>query len=77
MFLQAAKDLSVSLAGSYAVGDRLLDVQAGRAAGATTILVCSGHAPEPGTDVVPDYEAATLSEAVTWILRREAASMGG
>lgn len=70
MFQQAAAELGLSLTGSYAIGDRLLDVQSGQAAECTTILVRSGHAPEPANGVVPDYKAASLAEAVDWILAR-------
>lgn len=77
MLVQAAEELGISLQDSYAVGDRLLDVRSGRAVGATTILVRSGHAPELAGGVPPDYEAANLSEAVTWILQQEATRLAG
>src|SRR3989338_7749009 len=71
MFQQAANDFALSLGSSYVVGDRMLDVRSGRAAGSQTILVRSGHRPEPTHGVEPDYEAQDLSEAVAWILHRE------
>lgn len=69
MFQQASAELGISLDDSYAVGDRLLDIASGHAAGCTTVLVRSGHPPEPDKGVLPDYEAATLVEAAQWILR--------
>lgn len=69
MFQQASAEFGISLAESYVVGDRLLDIASGRAAGCTTVLVRSGHPPEPDNGVLPDYEAATLVEAAQWILR--------
>jgi len=71
MLEQASRELGISLDASYVIGDRLLDVRLGRAAGSTTILVRTGHPVELRDGVTPDYEAATLQEAVTWILDRE------
>ncbi len=39
LLLQAAQDLGIDLAGSWMVGDRLRDVQAGLAAGCRTVLL--------------------------------------
>ena len=71
MFEQAAEAFRLSLSRSYSVGDRLLDVRSGQAAGCTTVLVRSGHAPEDVDGIVPDHEALTLAEAVEWILQQE------
>ena len=75
MFRRAAEELGVSLADSYVVGDRVLDVRSGQAAGSATVLVRSGHPPEPPCGIVPDYEAPSLCEAVVWILQRETKRM--
>lgn len=49
MLLQAARELSLDMAASVIVGDRLSDVQAGRAAGVGhCVLVKSGVPLEPG-----------------------------
>lgn len=40
---QAAKDFDVDLAASYSVGDRLIDLQTGKAAGTTNVLVLTGY----------------------------------
>ena len=64
MLLRAAQDLGLDLAASVMVGDRLSDIEAGRAAGVGhNVLVRSGHAPEPGdaeraADAVYDNLAA-------------------
>jgi len=63
MLLQAARELSLDLAASVIVGDRLSDVRAGRAAGVGhCVLVRSGVALEPGAvqeaDAVYDDLAA-------------------
>ena len=75
MFRRAADELGVSLADSYVVGDRFLDMRSGQAAGSTTVLVRSGHPPEPPCGIVPDHDAPSLREAVTWILQRETERM--
>jgi len=56
MLLRAARELSLDLAASVIVGDRLTDVQAGRAAGVgRCVLVRSGHPLAP--DEVPQADA--------------------
>lgn len=75
MLLKAAADLHISLADSYVIGDRLLDVLTGCAAGTRTVLVHSGHALEPVDSIVPEHEAPTLLEAVRWILDQEMAQV--
>jgi histidinol-phosphate phosphatase family protein len=71
MFERAAQELRLELRESYMIGDRALDVASGMAIGARTILVRTGHPPEPGQQARPDFEAATLAEAVEWIMARE------
>jgi D-glycero-D-manno-heptose 1,7-bisphosphate phosphatase len=41
LLLQAARDYGIDLGGSYLIGDRLADIEAGRAAGCRTIMVRS------------------------------------
>lgn len=68
---RAARELGVSLADSYAIGDRYLDVRSGQAVGSRAILVRSGHAAEAADGVAPDFDAPHLNDAVAWILARE------
>ena len=63
MLLRAARDLGLDLAASVMVGDRITDIEAGRAAGVGhNVLVRSGHEPEPAgaerADAVYDNLAA-------------------
>ncbi len=72
MLLRAARELSLDLAASAIVGDRLSDVQAGRAAGVGhCVLVRSGHKLEPvdalQADAVYDDLAAF---ADVWLARQ-------
>ena len=58
---------------AYFVGDSILDMQTGKAAGLKTILVFSGRETPENKDswsIIPDFTARDLSEAVDIILRR-------
>jgi len=70
MLLQAARDLQIDLLRSYMVGDMMKDVQTGQRVGAKGILVETGYgsAEKLNTPPHPDYTAATLLDAVSWIL---------
>ncbi len=68
---QAAADLGLALDGSFMVGDRERDVEAGRRAGCTTILLRQPHSG----DVTADAEADSLSAAADHILRLLGVSM--
>jgi D-glycero-D-manno-heptose 1,7-bisphosphate phosphatase len=62
---QAARDLDLSLTESFMVGDRWRDVEAGRRAGCTTLLV---RHPYSG-DASPDVSVSSLLEAARHITR--------
>jgi len=62
MLLRAARELSLDLPASVMVGDRLSDVQAGRAAGVQRcLLVRSGHRLDPGDEQQADATYADLA----------------
>lgn len=73
LILQAAKDFDIDLSKSFMVGDKLTDIEAGKASGCKTILVLSGRGEkaykelQDGGKVSPDFVAKTLEEAVKWI----------
>ena len=69
LLLAAAVEHGIDTARSYMVGDRWRDIEAGRRAGCTTILVDSGHA-EPLLSE-PDHRVRSLWEASEWIEERE------
>ena len=69
LFHRAARELGVSLPDSYMVGDKAIDILAGRAVGSRTVLVRSDQSPASTEALAPDYEAPTLSAAVRWILQ--------
>lgn len=72
MMRQAAADLGLDLSGSFTVGDKWSDVEAGRAAGGRGILVRTGYGRS--TEASHDTAAAAavvddLAAAAAWILR--------
>lgn len=76
LILQAAAEHGVDLAGSYMVGDRWRDIEAGHAAGCLTFLVEYGYEQEKPCE--PDFKVRSLPEAAAIILShstKEAASM--
>ncbi|HEU0169304.1 MAG TPA: HAD family hydrolase [Chloroflexota bacterium] len=67
LILDAARAYKVDLGGSFMVGDRWKDVQAGRAAGCRTVLIDQGWAEMEGRPPA-DATVGTLVEAAAWIL---------
>jgi len=67
MLLEAARRFDIDLESSIMIGDKLVDVEAGRAAGCRSILVRTGygHEEEPGlsdgVEVFDDLLAAAGS----------------
>jgi D-glycero-D-manno-heptose 1,7-bisphosphate phosphatase len=74
LITRAAADLDLDLSRSFTIGDRLKDVEAGRAAGTRTVLVRTGYgaADEKAQNsrVTPDAIADNLAGAAAWILQR-------
>jgi D-glycero-D-manno-heptose 1,7-bisphosphate phosphatase len=67
MLLEGAAEFGIDLARSYMVGDRASDVECGRRAGSTAILVLTGY----GTSEEPaDFVAPDAVSAARWILGR-------
>jgi len=67
MILEAAAELGIDLAKSFMVGDRKGDVDAGRAAGCTTVFIDLGYA-ETAPDA-PDYVVRSIAEAADVIIK--------
>jgi D-glycero-D-manno-heptose 1,7-bisphosphate phosphatase len=74
MLLQAAREHDIDLSRSFAVGDRWSDVEAGTRAGVRTVLVLSGYGSASVSSapagIAATYQAETLIDATSWILRQ-------
>jgi histidinol-phosphate phosphatase family protein len=66
MLLAAQERFNIDLSKSYLVGDSPRDIEAGEAAGVTTIRVKTGHGKKPHT-AVPNHYVDSLVEAVDLI----------
>jgi D-glycero-D-manno-heptose 1,7-bisphosphate phosphatase len=68
MLLEAAADFNIDLARSYLIGDKSADMECGRRAGTSTILVQTGYGAEQVCQ--PDFTAGDVVQAVQLILTR-------
>ncbi len=70
MLLRAAAEHDLDLSRSWAIGDILDDVEAGRRAGCHTVLVDNGGETEwlMAPWRVPDHVASDLADAAQWIV---------
>lgn len=72
MLRDAARRFDIELTSSFMIGDKLVDVEAGRAAGCTSYLVRTGYGAELESDLpagVAVYD--TLLQAVTALLKSD------
>jgi D-glycero-D-manno-heptose 1,7-bisphosphate phosphatase len=67
LILRAAKRYSINLKGSFVIGDRWRDIDAGYAAGCRTAWIDFGYCERLPTHP-PDITVKTLTDAVGWIL---------
>lgn len=69
MLLQAARELEIDLSRSWMVGDKLVDVQAGQAAGCRAVLVRTGYGRQESAGLPADVPVCDdLAAAVDLIL---------
>lgn len=62
----AADEFAIDVTRSFMVGDRWRDIEAGRSAGCTTVLIDYAYHERRSE---PHYSASNLSSAADWILR--------
>jgi D-glycero-D-manno-heptose 1,7-bisphosphate phosphatase len=67
LLLEAAEIYGIDLLGSFMVGDRWRDVEAGRRAGCRTVYIDLGYS-ERRLEFPADHVAEDLSAAAAWIL---------
>lgn len=70
LLLEAAAAHEYDLFRSYYIGDSARDLVAGRTAGATPLLVLTGHGREARAEHPEDLTFPTVAEAIDWILSR-------
>jgi D-glycero-D-manno-heptose 1,7-bisphosphate phosphatase len=73
MLQQAAREFAIALDRSYVIGDKALDIEVGKAAGAYAVLVLTGFGGSSveecrSNGVTPDFVAPTIVEAVNHIV---------
>lgn len=68
MLLSAAVKWNINLVGSYMIGDRSSDIEAGKNAGCRTIWIDRKYPNENDSVIVADYTAFSLAEAKNWII---------
>lgn len=75
LFVKAINEHNIDVKKSYMIGDKILDVSAGRKIGVKTILIPEPHLKEeflskkPEWEYNPDYIADDFCDAVEWILK--------
>ena len=69
MVFQAARGHDVDLSRSYFIGDKKSDMDCGRNAGVTTVLVQTGYGKQTSTKLA-DIVVRDLAEAADVILRK-------
>jgi D-glycero-D-manno-heptose 1,7-bisphosphate phosphatase len=65
---EAAAERGIDLTASFIVGDRVTDIEAGKAAGCSTVWITNDA--EVDTMAAPDAIAGSLPQATAWILDR-------
>jgi len=73
MILKAAEDMDIDLPRSWVIGDSQRDIEAGKAAGCTTILienVTHNRTLEPNMEA-PDYRAVNMKEVINIIKKND------
>lgn len=73
LLFKAAISDHIDLKNSYVIGDKLIDISAGKQAGSKTILVLTGYGKKERTQITtecrPDLIAIDFEQAVNWILK--------
>jgi D-glycero-D-manno-heptose 1,7-bisphosphate phosphatase len=68
LVLGAAREHHVDLAGSFVVGDRWKDIEAGKRAGCRTVFIDWGY--NESLRSKPDHSVRSLAEAADWIVKQ-------
>lgn len=70
LIYKACNDFNIDLDNSFFIGDRYVDIMAGKNAGVKTVLLETGYAgiDKDNYTVVPDYKFRNLTDAINFIL---------
>ena len=80
LITKAAREHKIDLKSCFIIGDGVMDIEAGRQSGLTTILVLSGKSSREDVkkwDIKPDHIFTTLLEAVDWVIGHYRQDKGG
>jgi D-glycero-D-manno-heptose 1,7-bisphosphate phosphatase len=78
LLVKAAAEMSIDLSRSFMVGDKLTDIQAGKAAGTSTVFLLTGFGSKEYKENrdeilrLSDKVCEDLTEAIQWILEQKA-----
>jgi len=70
LLIEAAQDYGIELAETYFIGDAARDVEAGKLAGARTILLAGTKASENAGEIDADKITNSLAEAVEFVIAK-------
>lgn len=70
MLHQARKNYAIDLARSFVIGDRCIDVAAGKAAGTGTVMVSTGYGANEIGKCAPDFLAVDLYDGVQYVKQK-------
>ena len=68
---EAEEEYGIDLKKSYVIGDKKVDVELGRNANCSSILVLTGDGKKTRKEVKPDFTAKDLLEAAKWIIKND------
>ena len=70
MIEEATREFGIDLKGSFVIGDKISDIEAGHRAGCKTILLASEDPPNNDKEkaVISNHTALDLYEAVKWLV---------
>ena len=74
LLLKAVEELGIDLRRSFMVGDKEMDIRAGKAVGCRTALIATDHNTGREIATPPDYIAADLLHIAQWIVVRDASA---
>jgi histidinol-phosphate phosphatase family protein len=69
LFNRAINDIGIDLMSSYVIGDRQMDIEAGKTLGCGTVHVTTGPDGSKELAIQADFEAKNLLEAAEWIIK--------